>query len=223
MASQRPAATAWESRFFESTKGRVVALLREAPHTVDELARPLGLTDNAVRSHLAHLERDGLVEASGVRRGTGAGKPATVYRLVPAVEPLFSRAYLPVLTGLLNTLSARFTAGEVESILTAVGQRLAAGEAPPGGPLDQRVRAAAELLRQLGGVAVVEEHESGSFTIRGAGCPLSAAVAECPEVCKAVEALVGALTGASVEEHCDRSGDRIRCCFEIAPAIQRSA
>ncbi|MFL5666689.1 MAG: ArsR family transcriptional regulator, partial [Ktedonobacteraceae bacterium] len=52
-------------RFFTSTRGHIITLLRRAGHTVDELARALQLTDNAVRSHLATLERDGLVRQSG--------------------------------------------------------------------------------------------------------------------------------------------------------------
>ncbi|HET7583557.1 MAG TPA: ArsR family transcriptional regulator [Gemmatimonadaceae bacterium] len=214
MSSPRVSATWWESRFFETTKGRVVALLRESPRTVDDLARELELTDNAVRSHLSHLERDGLVEPTGVRRSPGAGKPATIYRLVPEVEPLFSRAYLPVLTGLLDALGARLGPEELEGILSAVGQRLAEGQPTPQGPLPSRVRAAAAVLDELGGVTSVETTETG-YTIRGAGCALSAAVAECPEVCKTAEALVAALTGAEVHERCDRSGERTRCCFEI--------
>ncbi|HET8631769.1 MAG TPA: ArsR family transcriptional regulator, partial [Thermomicrobiales bacterium] len=81
----------WERRFFGSTRGRVLALLRRASRTVDELARALGLTDNAVRAHLATLERDGLVRQEGLRRG--AGKPAYAYDLTPAAERLFPSAY----------------------------------------------------------------------------------------------------------------------------------
>ena len=42
----------WNERFFASTRGQVVARLRRTPETVNELAAALGLTDNAVRSHL---------------------------------------------------------------------------------------------------------------------------------------------------------------------------
>ena len=37
-------------RFFASTRGRIVALLRRESRTVDELAQALDLTDNAVRA-----------------------------------------------------------------------------------------------------------------------------------------------------------------------------
>ena len=72
------ASTRWDQRFFASTRGQVVTLLRQGHATVEDLARALGLTDNAVRAHLAALERDGLVVQSGLRRGTG--KPAYATR-----------------------------------------------------------------------------------------------------------------------------------------------
>ena len=75
-------ATSWEEKFFESTRGRMVALLRRSNRTVEELARALGLTVNGVCAHLAVLERDGIVRQRGsVRRSSDGGKPAYVYEL----------------------------------------------------------------------------------------------------------------------------------------------
>src|SRR5215471_5815189 len=59
-------------RFFTSTRGKIVTLLRRESQTVEELARALDLTDNAVRAHLMVLERDGLVRQRGSRRGGGS-------------------------------------------------------------------------------------------------------------------------------------------------------
>jgi predicted ArsR family transcriptional regulator len=74
-------------RFFASTRGQIITLLLRSSRTVDELAQALELTDNAVRVHLATLERDGMVQQRGVRRGSG--KPAYVYTLTPDAEQLF--------------------------------------------------------------------------------------------------------------------------------------
>ena len=52
------------------------------------------------------------------------------------------------------------------------------------------------------------------FLIRGFACPLAAVVRGHPSACHAVEELVGAVTGASVRERCDRSAGA-RCRFEI--------
>ena len=57
----------------DATRGRLLALLREGKWTVDDLARRLRLTDNAVRFHLATLESAGTVRKEGVLRRQGAG------------------------------------------------------------------------------------------------------------------------------------------------------
>src|SRR5919108_1625 len=115
----------WSQRFYASTRGRIVSLLRRASLTVDQLATTLGLTDNAVRAHLATLERDGLVEQRVARRG-GVGKPAFTYQVPPEAEPLFSRAYVPVLAKLLDVLSEQLTHDDLNALMRSVGKRLAA-------------------------------------------------------------------------------------------------
>jgi len=202
-------------RILETTRGRVVALLRRGGMTTDEIAGALGLTDNAIRAHLATLERDGFVQAQGERRDGRIGKPATVYTVSPEVDTLFSNAYIPLLTSLLSALGDRLTAKELGSLLADVGRRLAASVAPPSGELSRRVDAASILLNQLGGLSSVEEVEAGKrYSIQGCGCPVGAAVSERPEVCEAIVALLSTLTNANVRSCC-KHGPRPSCCFEI--------
>jgi len=205
-------------RFLETTRGQVVALLRRGARTVEELAQSLGLTDNAIRAHLASLERGGLVRQEGLRRGAGAGKPASLYEIAPDAEPLFSRAYAPVLAALLDELAAQLPAKRRTAVMEALGRRLATdlGRAPPGS-LKARVEAGAKLLTALGGGAEVERRND-RFVIRGcAGYPLSAATAHHADLCHAVESLLTEFIGAPVTECCDR-GERPRCRFEVATA-----
>jgi predicted ArsR family transcriptional regulator len=204
--------------FLETTRGQIVALLRRGSRTVEELAQALGLTDNAIRAHLATLERDALVRQGGVRRRQSAGKPAIVYEIHPEAEPLFSGAYAPVLAALVDELAEQLPAGRSEALMQAVGHRLAAGLGrAPTGDLAARVGAAAALLNALGGAAQVERND-GALVIRGCGgCPLSAATARRPELCRAVEALLSEFIGAPVRECCDR-GERPRCHFEVSAA-----
>lgn len=83
--------TKLDERFFDSTRGRVVGLLRGKSGAVTDLAEKLGLTDNAVRARLLSLERDGLVRQSGVQRGSR--KPHFAYELTSEAERLFPKAY----------------------------------------------------------------------------------------------------------------------------------
>lgn len=200
-----------------TTRDRLVALLRRGRRSVEELARALGLTDNAVRAQLQTLQREGTARAAEVRRDGAVGKPATLYDIEPAAESALSRAYAPVLAALLAELQRRTDPAEVEALLRDVGRRVAADAATsaPARP-DTRARRAAAALVSLGAEADVERTDDG-WLIRGHGCPLSDAVRVEPRVCAAVEELVAAIAGAPARECCDRDdGDRARCCFRIS-------
>lgn len=204
-------------RFLNTTRGRIVGLLRREPLTVEDLARQLGLTDNAVRAHLATLERDGLVRSAGVRRPPKAGKPATLYELPPEADLLFSRAYPPVLNAVLEEVITRLPAEQADALLAAVGRRLAEPMLPPAGAgPHERLLAAVGVLNALGGAAELEESPAGPV-IRGCGCPLGNAVSRRPETCRAVESLLTEVVGAPVRQCC-RHGERPSCCFEVFPA-----
>ena len=202
----------WDQRFFASTRGQIVALLCRASRTVEELAQALGLTDNAIRAHLASLERDGLVRQQGLRRGVR--KPSYAYDLTPEADRLFPKPYAPVLGQLLDVLAERLEPEEVEVLLRAVGRRLVAGQTA--GPRDLRARldVAVAALNELGGLAELEEHD-GAFVICGYSCPLAAVAPGHPAVCKLAETLVAEVAGVPVRECCDR-GERPRCRFEIS-------
>jgi predicted ArsR family transcriptional regulator len=209
--------TRWDRKFFESTRGRVVTLLRRAGFTVDELARELDLTNNGVRAHLAVLERDGIVRQRGsVRRSSGGGKPAYVYELTQEGEDLFPKAYEPTLRRLLDVLSEQLGPEESEALLRSVGRRLAGEHSTRVDGARARLEAAVEVLNELGGLAELEERD-GAVVIRGYSCPLAGVTPDHPEVCRMAETLIAELAGVPVHEHCDR-GERPRCCFEIASA-----
>lgn len=205
-------ATKHDQRFFDSTRGRVVTLLRGGASTVEELAQKLELTDNAVRAHLSTLERDGLVQQSGVRRG--ARKPHFTYSLTPEAEKLFPKAYDALLNQLIAVLKTRLAGQELEAVLREVGRGIAAS-APLGqqDDLEGRVQTALKVLTAIGGAAEAERLED-KFIIRSNGCPLAAAVSVHPEVCQLAETLVSEIVKAPVRERCDRTINP-RCRFEI--------
>jgi predicted ArsR family transcriptional regulator len=206
----------FESRFFASTRGKIVVLLRRARHTVDELASAVGLTDNAVRAHLATLERDGLVQQRGVRRGEG--KPASLYELTTEAERLFPKAHAPVLGQLLSVLEERTSADELTSAMREVGRRLGDGLPEPYGSPRERLQAAAGVLGSLGALAEVEGSDAEGLRLVGYSCPLGTIVDEHPQACLVAEALVGRASGLQVTEACERDqGHPPRCRFEVQP------
>ena len=205
--------TNWVERLKGESQARLLYLLRRSSLSITDLAKRLKLTDNAVRSHVAALERDGLVELAGIRRETG-GKPARLYRLTSEGEELLPKAYAMVLGDLIEEISSQDGKERALLLLSIVGRR-AAERAGHGRSGEDRVTAAAAALRGLGGDVEVRQEESG-WLLRGFGCPLSAVTAEHPEVCELARALVEQITGRPVTECCDRTS-RPQCGFRIAP------
>jgi predicted ArsR family transcriptional regulator len=209
-------ATGFNRRFFQSTRGRIVSLLRRTSQTVNDLAESLELTDNAVRAHLTTLERDGLVQAVGTTRSSR--KPNVTYGLTTEADHLFPKAYGVVLGQLLEVMGDRMSGDELDAMLRELGHRLAADHMPDGtvSGLDARAIHAVGVLSEIGGMAeIVEEAgQTGNLVIRGFSCPLREAVEARPEACAIAETLLTDLIGAPVHECCAKTGDP-RCCFKV--------
>lgn len=194
------------------TQSKLLGLLRRAPRTIGELARTLRLTDNAIRTHIAALSRDGLVDEAGAQRDTG-GKPARLYTLSRKGEELFPKAYAVALNGLVEEIARTQGWDQALELLRAVGTKAAAGIVSTGS-LDTRVDVALATLRGLGADIEPERSHDGWF-LRGYACPLATVTAEHPQVCTLVAALVAEITGRPVTECCEREG-RPRCRFQVS-------
>ena len=202
----------WLQRFVGETQVEMLRLLRRSRQTITSLADALRLTDNAVRTHVAALEREGVVEHVGTQRDTG-GKPARIYDLTSEGEELFPKAYALVLGGLVEEITRSEGEGRAVELLRAVGRRVGAG-VPASDGTEARAKAAAAALRSLGG-DLEGTAADGGWRLKGYGCPLSAVTAGRPEVCALAQALVEEITGRPVTECCD-SGARPRCGFQVA-------
>jgi DeoR family transcriptional regulator, suf operon transcriptional repressor len=207
-------------QLLDTSRGRIVTLLRDGGRTADDIATKLGLTRSAVRVQIVAMERDGVVWKVGKRPGTT--RPSHVYELTSEIEQLLSKAYIPLLTQLVEVFADALPAPQVESLLRKTGKGLAS-ELSRGrrlaGSLKSRAAMASELMNQhLGALTHVEGN--GGIVIRGAGCPLAALTGKHRGVCLAMESLVSEIVGAPVRECCDRA-DRPQCCFEMASAHGR--
>jgi predicted ArsR family transcriptional regulator len=200
--------------FFETTRGQILLLLRGGARTVNDLAEELELTDNAIRAHLAALERDGLVRTSGLR--AGLRKPHVVYELTAESERIFPKNYAALLDELLGVLKDKYPAKAIDSVLREVGRRIAEAHQPKSNQrsLDSRLRHAIAVLGELGGAARIEIVSNDHVLIRGNDCPLASVAANHAEACHLAETLLSELIGVPVHEKCDRSG-KPKCCFEV--------
>jgi predicted ArsR family transcriptional regulator len=178
---------------------------------VNELAASLELTDNAVRTHLSGLERDGLVEQEGLRRA--GGKPSFVYRLTDSAESLFPKGYAAILDSVLARLRSERGEEGLQQFMRAAGREAGAQQRIDSTEMRDRVDGALQILINLGALAEVEETED-EFIIRGFSCPLGSIVGRNPEACALAEELIAAATNTEVRECCERA-ENARCMFRI--------
>ena len=203
----------WRERLFKSTRGKILDLLRSRECTVNELADELHLTDNAVRAHLASLERDRLVVQSGMK--PGVRKPHTTYGLGPEAEHLFPKAYGRLVSLLMSIFTRQVKPKNLRAGMRAAGRKVAQEHLAnlKTKSREQRIDAALGVLKELGGAATFRE-EDGKHFIYGNGCPIAAATANHPEACLLAESLLTEIIGSPVKEHCVR-GAVPSCRFEI--------
>jgi predicted ArsR family transcriptional regulator len=205
--------TKFGQNFFESTRGQVLGLLRRGIGTVEELSAKLNLTDNAVRSHLATLERDGLVERRGLQ--PGLRKPHFHYGLTAEAEQLFPKAYSTLFNQLLAILKRRLAPDELETILGEVAHSLAEGNIPgEDESVENRTERTLAALESMGGATTLKD-EDGKLRIESVtSCPFDVSVSQHPEVCRLAQTFLSEVSGLKIKEHC-RKGDRPKCSFEI--------
>lgn len=201
-----------DQHFLRSTRGRILALLREHLRTVEELAQSLDLTGNAVRAHLATLERDGLIERRDIRRGPS--KPSHLYGLTSEAEIQLSRAYLPVLGALLAELVETEDRRTVDAIMRKAGQRLARQMRQPPAPgqdVAERLKPAVEIIAQLGGAASAEI-DGQAFQVHDNCCPLAGITSRYQVACQAIAGLMSEVIGVPVAVQCEM-GEHPHCCL----------
>lgn len=205
----------WNKRLLASTRGKILALLRSENRTVNELAAALLLTDNAVRGHLLSLERDGLVQQQGTR--PGKRKPHATYGLSTEAERVFPKAYGTLLAHFVTVLSNRLAPSVLQAALREVGRAVAADHLDrwKGRSRRERIKAALDLLHDLGGQVSFDERDGKQFIHGRNGCPLAAVTAGHPEACLIVESLLSKVIGVRARKCCE-NGHTPRCCFELS-------
>lgn len=199
---------------FKNTTGtrmHIMNLLRKRQYTVEELAKDLGITRNAIRAQIVLLQRDGFVEPRGEIKGTR--RPSLTYGLSANADLSFSKAYPAVLANLLHVLDERMSQEELRTIMKKLGQKLASLKPHPTGNLQHRIDVAKKIYETLGGLCEIEEKE-GKIIIKGDGCPLAEAVKADASICIAIESMFTEIIGVPVLQRCDPR-DRPSCRFEV--------
>ncbi|MEC5190944.1 putative ArsR family transcriptional regulator [Arthrobacter sp. MP_M7] len=196
----------------ERTRDRVLnAVLEHGPISAAELGELLGFTPAAVRRHLDHLSRDGVIEVKrAARAGAGAGRPARRYVLSSQGQSTLGNDYLDIATLALQRLSE--TAGPEAVRQFAVErfgdmERRYAPEIDAAGPdITARAQALSEALSRDGFVASTASIEAraplpaalSSAQLCQGHCPIQQLAAHFPVFCDVETDVFSRLVGVDV-------------------------
>ncbi|HCN21416.1 MAG TPA: ArsR family transcriptional regulator, partial [Arthrobacter bacterium] len=196
----------------ERTRDRVLgAVLEHGPISAAELGDMLGFTPAAVRRHLDHLDRSGVIEVKRVARaGAGAGRPARRYVLSSQGQSTLGNDYLDIATLALKQLKA--VAGEQAVRAFAVErfadmERRYAPEIGLAGPdITARAQALSSALSRDGFVASAASIEArsplpaalSSVQLCQGHCPIQQLAAQFPVFCDVETEVFSRLVGVDV-------------------------
>lgn len=201
--------------------GELVTALKHAGEaTADELAAALGVTVSAVRQQLDGLAVDGLV--TWRPHAGGRGRPAHLYQLTRAAEPLFPKAYGGLTTELLGYV-ADTDPGLVDEIFDRRRQRRLEGAqarlAGAGDDFGAQVAELARILDEDGYLASWEALPDGSFRIVEHNCAVLDVAERYGQACSSeIAFLRQALPGARVERVSHMIAGAHSCAYLVVPS-----
>lgn len=206
-----------------TSRAAIVEVLQAGPHSVAELAARLELSEVAIRRHLQVLERDGLVDATTVRRN-GRGRPSAEYALTERGQRLFPDRSAEFANELLTYLEQSHGRSALLEFFRwrqeRQGERYAEAIASAA-PSDRReaVETLAELLNEDGFLAEVAEVDDGEgrtqLQLRQGHCAIREIAEQHPEVCAYEAALFQRLLGTGLSRRETIANGSTQCVCNI--------
>jgi predicted ArsR family transcriptional regulator len=206
-------------RFFQSTRGRIVAeLRRRGSASAADLATLFGLSPNAIRQQLVALERDGLVAEKPVRRGPT--KPTLEFSLTSESDKLFPQHYDKMLSAVLREVRETYGGEAVGTLFRGLAERAAtkAKERVTASDAEGRVAQLTDVLRDQGVVADYSLIDGG-FALHEHTCPYASVAKDNPEVCSVIHHVMDETLGGEHEQVESLATGGKECRFELKPSI----
>jgi predicted ArsR family transcriptional regulator len=190
----------------QGTRARIARLILEnGPVTAAALGTTLGLTPAAVRRHLDHLLKEGMIETrlARVYGNRGRGRPARVFAITDAGRSAFEHAYDDLASSALRFLAERAGPEAVTEFARRQVAELERRYRPvvASAPLADRVRALARALSVDGYAASAS---AGPGPAAGEQlcqhhCPVAHVATEYPQLCEAETEAFARLLGTPVQ------------------------
>jgi DeoR family transcriptional regulator, suf operon transcriptional repressor len=192
------------------------AVRRRGEATVADVAEMLDMTPSGARQHLAGLADAGLLEAGNTARAPGQqGRTERAYRITPAAEPLFPKAYGELTNQLLGYLPSGAVARAFQH---RRDDRIAAAEArlAKKRTFAAKVEELAKILDEDGYLAAPERLPDGAYRIAERNCAIFAVAREHPLACTTeLEFIRAALPEADIERVTHMMAGAHACSYEI--------
>lgn len=211
-ARETPAPPVTAADAEERTRDRVLsAVLEHGPISAAELGELLGFTPAAVRRHLDHLSRRGVIEVKRVARaGAGAGRPARRYVLSSQGQSSLGNDYLDIAASALRRLGAAAGDDAVREFAVkrfeAMERRYAPAIEAAGSDITARAQALSDALSRDGFVASAQTIEAkaplpaalSSVQLCQGHCPIQQLAAQFPVFCDVETEVFSRLVGVDV-------------------------
>ena len=194
-------------------------LKRQGQATVTEIAGHLDMAPVSVRHHLDLLIGDNLVEATRVKRQTGAGRPKRLYALTEQADALFPHNYQLLADESLTILKRILTAEQFAAVMAEIAEKTAA-KAPSGLEnlsQEERLNNAIRFLNSEGYMAFYDS-KANEILLHTSHCPYRELVRTHPEICHIDQMLIKRLTGMSAVRVSHIPDGEIRCTYRLLPS-----
>jgi predicted ArsR family transcriptional regulator len=169
----------------QAVRRRIIDILKaNGGATVAELAGQLCMAQVSVRHHLDILIGEDLVEAVGVRRRDGAGRPSQLYTLTPAATRLFPQRHAALAGDVLAEMKAILPEDEFEHLMRRLAEKTSrkAPAAAADQSIEERLDDVTEFLTTEG-YAVHWERSEDCYVVQACNCPHTGVADHHPELC----------------------------------------
>jgi predicted ArsR family transcriptional regulator len=183
-----------------STRMEVLECLRrKQAASAEVISTQLGITPNAVRQHLASLEREGLVKSEPHR--SKRGRPSLMFSLTDKADAAFPKRYGQLATMVLNELAEMGGPALLDEVFERVAARQACAiqKQLTGLDFEEKLERVVESIGRAGTLAEKQETPDGvRVTIHN--CPFRNTAMKYPQVCTITPRLLVKLLDAQVSQ-----------------------
>jgi len=176
---------------------RIVQRLGSA--SVKDLESGMGVTTTAVREQVAHLLREGFLQATRVRGDIG--RPFYVYSLTAKAQDLFPKDYATLARLLLEETLTMHGQEGLRALLNNVSRRMAQKlhDSTQVSELSQKLLGLVASLGETGmDVSMVSVESSGGYILKAHSCPYFDVARSHREICEMEQEMMAELLGPGV-------------------------